>query len=220
MPDPQSLPSNPFATRYMRPGTVPFVFAEGESLNGVISRLENSGHGGAIVGPHGSGKSTLLANVLVALQGAGKRTELFTLRDGQRRLPEGWRIHAFEAALVAIDGYEQLGWLERWRVRRYCRRGGRGLLVTTHAPVGLPTLYCTRPTVALAKQVIRQLLADRSLDHRAMLSDDELAQLFAQHRGDLRELLFALYDRYERLTTRARGPLPPSEVQFGRLQPG
>ena len=58
---------------------------------------------------------------------------------------------------------------------------------------GLPTLYRTRPNLAVARNVVEQLLPPGVLPP----SDDELAHLFDLFHGNLRELLFALYDRYE-----------------------
>ena len=173
---------NPFSTRHVRPGAIPFRFPDGLDAAGLTDRLEANGWRGQIVGPHGSGKSTLLAALLPELRRrlAVVRVEL---HDRERRLPaETWATG--EGTLLVIDGYEQLGWWTRRRVRKHCRR----LLVTTHRGQGLPDLYRTAVMVELAGAIVRGLLAEEVPD---------LARRLGHHRGNLREVLFELYDRYE-----------------------
>jgi len=190
--------SNPFATRYTRPGELPFIFDE-ETEDGLatveklLSRLRELGWWAEIVGPHGSGKTTLLTHLLKAVRNTGMAISLFTLRDGQRRLPRGWQAMIQAGSLIAIDGYEQLRYVARWRVKRRCRQEGAGLIVTAHSSMRLPTLYRTHASLEVSRQVIERLLP-----HGAPRpSDDELVHLLDVFHGNLREVLFALYDRYE-----------------------
>ena len=62
-----------------------------------------------------------------------------------------------------------------------------------HAPVGLPELLCTTSDLELAQRIIAQLGEGRS-----PVTAEELAELFAMRRGNLRDVLFDLYDRFER----------------------
>jgi hypothetical protein len=188
-------PANPFSTRFTHPGRLPFLFGddEKETLGSLLARLRATGLRGEIVGPHGSGKTTLLSHLVETLKGDGISPAVFALSDGQRRMPDGWRREVAQASLVIIDGYEQLGRLSRWRLRRCCRRQKLGLLVTAHAPTGLPTLYRTRPSIDVARQVVHELLPPGVPPP----SDDELSHLFDMFHGNLREVLFALYDRFE-----------------------
>jgi hypothetical protein len=184
---------NPFSTRRVRPGAMPYFFSGGIGTATILERLAGSAWRGEIVGPHGSGKSTLLATLLPAIEAAGRTPRLIALHDGQRRLPESLgRMPGLDArSLLVIDGYEQLGRWQRWRLARFCRRRGCGLLVTTHASVGLPTIVETGTTAELARQLIERLTpGERWIDDR------ELAACFAQHQGNLREVLFDCYDRY------------------------
>jgi hypothetical protein len=67
-------------------------------------------------------------------------------------------------------------------------------LVTTHVPFGFPLLYRTEVSLSLARRIVDGLLpADCTL-----ISQRDIARCFAQHAGDLREVLFSLYDLYER----------------------
>src|SRR5581483_6754178 len=112
----------------------------------IVERLRQAQSHGEIVGPHGSGKSTLLAALVPAIEAAGRRVLQFTLHDGQRQLPPELLELPADATptLVMIDGYEQLSRWSRWRLNRFIRRRGWGLLVTSHATAGLPTLFRTR----------------------------------------------------------------------------
>src|SRR5581483_12050635 len=55
---------NPFSTRFIQPGAIPFHFPTPDGLAAIVRRLEGAGGRGQIIGPHGSGKSTLLAALL------------------------------------------------------------------------------------------------------------------------------------------------------------
>ena len=93
---------------------------------------------------------------------------------------------------MIVDGYEQLGWWARRKLHRQCERRKWGLVVTAHAPVGLPTLATTGTTPELA-----QALVERLLPGDGPISVADVAERFARHGGNLREILFDLYDLYE-----------------------
>jgi hypothetical protein len=200
---------NPFATRRVRPGAIPYLFLAGEGSARVVERLRDSGWWGQIVGPHGSGKSTLLATLLPELRRFGKAPLLVALHDGQRRLPSeasaGLRALPPGDGIAVIDGYEQLSRWGRFWLRRQCRRGGHGLLVTAHRPAGLPELLCTGVTLETAWRVLTHLLPDA----KGLITAAGLDARLTVWAGNLREVLFELYDLYE---TQRR--LPP-EVDTG-----
>jgi ABC-type molybdenum transport system ATPase subunit/photorepair protein PhrA len=189
-------PSNPFATRFTRPGAIAFQFPAGQSPEQLVEQLRQHAWRGQIIGPHGSGKSTLLAGLSPALTAAGRQVVLVRLRDGQRRLPPELNPRTWQASTQAIiDGYEQLGLLSRFRLRRWQAKRGFGLLVTAHASAGLPTLWQTEPTEQRLAAIVAQLL------QRPQLAPEELAlveKTFELHQGDQREALFALFDVFER----------------------
>jgi hypothetical protein len=189
---------NPFATRRVRPGAIPYLFPAGEDAAGVVERLRANGWRGQIVGPHGSGKSTLLAALLPELRRVGRVPLLVALHDGQCRLPPGVndQLEALPrgAAIAIIDGYEQLSLWSRFWLEWCCRRRGAGLLVTAHQPVGLPALVQTAVTPETAWRVVEHLLPG---PHRSITAADVTARLGAWA-GNLREVLFELYDRHER----------------------
>ncbi|HEX4131576.1 MAG TPA: hypothetical protein VHZ24_16170 [Pirellulales bacterium] len=194
-----ALPAhNPFSATRVRPGQIPFRFAEGASVGQLTARFQAAGCRGQIVGPHGSGKSTLLATLLEALRARQRRVTVFTLRNHERRLPAwpAWlRVPhtGGPPSIVAIDGYEQLSRWSAWRVVRFCRRNGHGLLVTTHRACKLPLLYATRPELAAILELVTNLLP--AGDNHVTPADVEV--LFARHAPDVRETLFGLYRLYE-----------------------
>jgi hypothetical protein len=189
-------PSNPFATRFVRPGALAYRLPPGLSLEELVARLRDHAWQGQIVGPHGSGKSSLVTALEPALTAAGRELVRVRLRDGQRRWPaeiDPRRWHG--ATLVIVDGYEQLDRWARWRLARRRRRAGGGLLVTAHASVGLPTIWETRPTAELLAALVADLLRKPELTEAERALVDAA---FERRSGDLREALFDLFDDVER----------------------
>lgn len=199
--------SNPFSTRFIRPGSLVYRFPAEGSVPGLLERLADCGWRSEIVGPHGSGKSTLLRTLIPELTALGIHVTLWTLRQGARRLPrldaqevEWFPPSAVEtpgrpevAKLWMVDGAEQLSTVEWWRLRGSCWWNRRGLLVTTHRPLGLPLLYRTTTNAALAWQLVDDLLpADRKRIGRA-----DVEEAFRSQQGDIREMLLALFDVYQ-----------------------
>lgn len=178
---------------------MPFLFPEGESAAVIVDRLRQNRGWGEIVGPHGSGKSSLAASLREEIERTGCPTLLVELHDGQCRLPsEFWHNPKLVAPRVLIvDGYEQLNRWNRGRLKRLCRARDLGLLVTAHESVGMPPLFTTSPSPALAEQIVAQLLAG----YDSLLDCDMIRERFTSHQGDLREMLFDLYDLYQQRQT-------------------
>jgi hypothetical protein len=189
--------SNPFATCWTRPGALSFRFADGENAQQLVERLSGQGWWGEIVGPHGSGKSTLLAALEPSLVAVGRCVHTVVLRASQHHLPRGFLSWALSspAALVIVDGYEQLGRLDRAWLKHCCRRAAAGLLVTTHATAGLPTLLRLTPDLSL----VRQLAAALSERAATPVTAADVDACFACHGSNVREVFFDLYDRHERM---------------------
>lgn len=197
---------NPFASSRTRPDAVAYRFSAGASAEALVEAFLQQGRQGQIIGPHGSGKSTLLSELARALARRGVETLRVDLHDGQRRLPSHvWRAlfaSAGRGPVMIVDGYEQLGAWQRWRLRRAVRRRG-GLLVTAHRDCGLPTLLRTASDVDLALELAR------SLDPG--VAPQEVRRAFALHNGNLREVWFALYDLYEQRRLEGLPAEPPGD---------
>lgn len=192
--------SNPFATRFIRPGAIDYLFPAGQSLDSLLARLRSNHWWGEIVGPHGSGKSTLVATIVPALEAVGRQVVRYVLTpDGSDRpeclAPAG--AYAFLAdqplgpsSQLILDGYERISWWWRRRIQVLCRKRGAGLLVTAHQPLGLPLLIAIEPTEQLAQQIVQSLLPKDDSN----ITPADVSAAFAQTGGDLRETLFALFD--------------------------
>lgn len=187
-------PANPFCTRCVRPGARPFLFLPGQTAADLVDRFRRAGRRGAVVGPHGSGKSTLLAALLPELERQGQHIAAIALHDGQRHLPRCFPPPSARAdTVVVVDGYEQLGFCARCRLCWLCRRRQLGLLVTVHAAVRLPVLFRTEVDLPLAQRLAQVL--QNGFPKR--IHDADVARLFPQCEGNLRDLWFQLFDLYE-----------------------
>lgn len=186
--------SNPFATRYIRPGALPFLFPPSVSAESLVADFAQRGWRGAIIGPHGTGKSSLLLALLPEFERQGRKLIQQQLQGGQRALD--WTALARQrwtsATLVIIDGYEQLSLWQRLLLRARCYQRGAGLLVTAHQPVQLPTIFTTQPTPELVQRIVQQLVL--AGDDR--ITPGDVAAAFARQRGNIRETLLELFDQY------------------------
>lgn len=188
-------PSNPFSSRFVRPGAIEYLFPDGTCVEEIINRLRQHERWGQVIGPHGSGKSTLLQTLMHALKVDDRRIEFFPLNQHQRRLPmRAADVASWDAeTLVVVDGYEQLSWWSRKKLKCAARCRNAGLLVTAHADVGFPTIKETSVSLGEARVIVNTLLSDRDLD----ISDDHLERIHIEYGGNMREVLFSLYDVVE-----------------------
>lgn len=193
-----SRTTNPFSTRWVRPGALPYQFPAGVSAARIVHRLRNSAWRGSIIGPHGSGKSALLATLSAEIEHSGRAVRSVTLHDGQRNLPSHftWPSRDELPGLIVVDGYEQLGWLARYQLNLRCRRSGWGLLITAHSDArarGFLVLFRTIADLAIVAHLI-----DRHLPpHGGLIQPDDIAVAFRAHRGNVRDTFFALYDLFQ-----------------------
>ncbi|HBT77721.1 MAG TPA: hypothetical protein DEB39_12540 [Planctomycetaceae bacterium] len=185
--------TNPFSTRFHEPGALGFLFSDGDSAERLLERFIRFDGCAQIVGPHGSGKTTLLRTLmpLLAARFPSPDPREIALHDGQRRLPEEfWSENAgCRNRLVVIDGYEQLSFFERLRLRCSCRR----LLVTTHrAAWRMPVLCREVSSPDRFVRLVRLLHADP-----VFKADEELRSLYRAHHGNCRDAFFELYEEWE-----------------------
>lgn len=187
------MSSNPFATRFIRPGAIPFLFLDGDSAESIVDRLKSHNWWGQIIGPHGSGKSTLLATLTPLLESAGRSVLSLKIGPRERKLPPIDVASLSPTTQIIIDGYEQLSWWSKWKLRHLAHTAKAGLLVTAHANAGLPMVYQTMPNEAVAQAVV-----DRLTDAaRLPIPEAEISAAYHSTGGDIRETLFKLFDVHE-----------------------
>lgn len=174
---------NPFCSERVRPGALPFLFAQDAGMEGFVARLKAANMRGQIVGTHGSGKSTLL-------HAAARRLREEGLRVVELRAPAPWMLtglHGADAGVV--DELDSLPASLRVLSLALLRRRCRGLLAATHDSLGLPTLCTMAPDLRTLQAVVTALGEE--------VPAEELRQAFEQSGGNLRLALFWLYDRWE-----------------------
>ncbi len=187
--------SNPFATRFIKPGAVPFLFPPGVSAEQLVDKLRGLQWRAEIVAPHGSGKSSLLCALEPHFKTAGRHVIRVTLHNGETKLPADlatWQSWS-AATLIIVDGYEQLSWWSRRRLAWRCGLRGAGCVVTSHASIGFPALLHLENNADLAERVVRRLGVTAD-----MLRREVIEQTYCECGGNIREMLFRLYDLYER----------------------
>ncbi len=183
---------NPF--RISEVGAIEFLTPVGDSWPEILARLDRFGLRAEIAGPHGSGKSTLLRRITGELERRGFATHAMRLcadepRPGVREC-RAWLRSAPRDAVIVVDGADLLSRFA-WQTISRRSRANSGLVITTHRRGLLPTLIEPETSVELLEALVARLLGGSdSLPRR------ELVALYRAHGGDLRECLFALYDRW------------------------
>lgn len=157
--------------------------AEGFSWENLESALAKSTGRGAIVGPEGHGKTTLLTQWAERRRKAGDHVVFLRVGETQRRLAEAQRDLLSNGGWVFVDSAEQLGWLG-WRELQRLTRRADALIVTTHQPGRLPTLFACQTCPELLAELVAEL------DVR----NPDCAELWSRHRGNVRLALRELYD--------------------------
>lgn len=216
---------NPFATRFVRLGQIPFLGMSLEEFDEILRCWQRQGFTGQIVGPHGSGKSTLACTLVQRLQthlslvqtkipwshlviAGANRVRNLAVPAPKYRLG-GSMPHQNTPAetpsidigrrlkrVLVVDGIERTTLANRIALIRHCRRNHCGLMITTHRRLRwLPVLCRVKPSVESLLALVRHLAPE--LQGRVGYRLQDLQTLFHEQSGDLREILMSLYDRYE-----------------------
>ena len=200
------LVTNPFATRFTRPGRIEPLDVTGSpvDVDALLDRLRGLYGTAAIVGPHGSGKSTLLTHLAAAIERRGERVRRARLHSWWD-VPKAWTAIRDSTAgdTVCIDSWECLGVTARSVLRLAARVSGCGLLVTSHRGTGMPELIRCGTSASLLRSIVRSL-PGHACWHGQLIHETDIEAAFALHGGNLRESLYELYDRFEACASRIR----------------
>jgi len=191
--------NNPFATRHVSPGEIPYFFSSDRDFHQIIKRADKASWTGQIVGPHGSGKTTLVRHLSDQLKQHFTAVEFFIVRGtGEVQVCPRLKGASHPVAktldpngdsrrLYVIDGIERLSWLQRKLLVADCRRKKIGLLVTAHRRLlGLPVFFETS---------FDQLRFGKILSHLGTQQyEDRYEALSNRFGNNCREMLFELYD--------------------------
>lgn len=215
------IASNPFSTRFVQPGSIPFQLRDGMTLEQLFERfLEIPSRRAAIVGPHGSGKSSLLETMRksIPVQFEVDAHRLSSESTRFNRTYKRWGLASKRwghQTIVIVDGFEQLSWWARYKLKCLVRNRESRLLVTTHYPMrGFPLLWMTQRTLDDDDYVLRQLLVGRgSTDGQSSHTAEAFPMEQSCHMAeamirwqeirlryptDMREALMEMYDWWEK----------------------
>jgi ABC-type dipeptide/oligopeptide/nickel transport system ATPase subunit len=187
---PVTARENPFATCHVE--HIPFRFPPGMGWESLLKRLEELNWCASIVGGNGSGKTTLLEQLIPHLQQRGFEPIVFRLQteSGMKekdRLADKLR-EVRSPGFILLDGAEQLS-TRQWLPIRAAASQAAGFIVTVHRTSRLPVALELETSSKLLENLVESLTGGK-------LPDAEADALFHRHRGNLRECLRELYDRW------------------------
>lgn len=185
-------PSNPFSACRVEPGAIPLMKLSAGEL---YDRFAGLGRTAQVVGCHGAGKSTLLSHFAREARIRGEAVSL--VRASRSGFP--W---SRGCSLLIVDEADSMpSWMTAG-VRLACGLWGTGLLICVHADCGVPTLTCMEPDLPTTRGIVDYLCRGWRI---RVPDDDELRGLMDRHAGNLRAVLFTLYDWYEQGLLEPRG---------------
>ncbi len=194
--------ANPFSTRRVRPGQLPFLFPENLDISQVVERFRTENFRGQIVGPHGCGKSTLACEIserisaefgsvrhLIIRPNGGRvscsatKVQLEIQNEPGTELPE----------LLVIDGSECLTWINRQVLFKSTANRGIKLLITSHIPIsGLPIVCTLTPDFPRFSKLVHQLLIGTGMERH--FDERLLREVYQKANANIREAFMTLYD--------------------------
>jgi hypothetical protein len=189
-PAPVTARENPFATSHVE--RIPFHFPAGMDWERLLKRLEELNWCASLVGGNGTGKTTLIEQLIPHLQSRGFEPVVFRLQTESSvrekdRLAEKLR-EIRKPGFILLDGAEQLS-TRQWLPIRAAASEAAGFIVTVHRTSRLPVAMELETSPKLLEHLVETLT-------NAKLPDEEAEILFHRHRGNLRDCLRELYDRW------------------------
>ena len=170
----------------------------GLTWDDVLEQARACGYQGAIVGPHGSGKTTFCDALGKRLRATGFEVICWFFND-RKHSPDRAEIEALEhsappdATILLVDGIESIA-PAAWSQSASGVGNLAGCFVTTHSPrkqpkPRLPVFVTTVSRPEMLIDFVARLAPGHPFDEL------ELRQIFDACGGNLREALWACYDR-------------------------
>ena len=158
----------------------------------LLKRLEELNWCASIVGGNGTGKTTLLEQLIPHLKARGFEPVIFRLQTEsgikeKDRLAEKFR-EVKAPGFILLDGAEQLS-TRQWLPVRGAASAAAGFIVGVHRTSRLPVALELETSSKLLKGLVESLTG-------GALPEGEAETLFHRHRGNLRDCLRELYDRW------------------------
>jgi ATPase subunit of ABC transporter with duplicated ATPase domains len=181
---------NPFASSQIE--KLEFRFPPGVNWEVLLKRLEAQQWCASIVGGNGSGKTTLLEQLAPHLEARGFEPVFFRLNSessmrDKERLSDTLRA-VRKPGFILLDGAEQLS-TRHWLSVRGAASQAAGFVVTVHRSSRLPVVLELETNAALLDDLVSELTGGKLPDHEA-------GGILHRHRGNVREALRELYDRW------------------------
>ncbi len=191
---------NPFSTRHIQPGGIPYLFPEGESIETLAAKGTTPGKCYLIVGEHGSGKSSLLQSLAEYLRRQNPEAKLEVLMLQPHAKPvrtlwnSVWNWRSKESVL--IDGFEQIPFPLRYGILALISILKLRCYGTSHRDYpGCVTIWRTKIDSEIERRVLDKLLESSpagTVDK--ILQSEEWQQSRSRQKQNLRESLFDMYD--------------------------
>jgi hypothetical protein len=198
---------NPFASCQIE--KIPFRFPPGVDWDVLLQRLEAHHWCASIVGGNGSGKTTLLEQIIPHLAERGFDPVLIRLNSessmrDKERLPDQLRM-VRKPGFILLDGAEQLS-TRHWLPIRGAASQAAGFLVSVHRTSRLPVLLALETDAQLLDSLVVELTG-------GCLPDNEAASILHRHRGNIRDSLRELYDRWAGSPDEAESTADPAPAE-------
>lgn len=180
---------NPFAVDYVH--AIKYQFSN-SSWDDILERCEKLKYRGAIIGPHGFGKTTLQTELAQHFQNEGVPIAWLRLTFNEPKFPKGFLKNFFDETskktLIFFDGAEQLS---DWQWKRFLKQseGFFGLIITTHQPGRLPTIFECTTSIDLLENLVERLAPQSK---KTLLP--YLPRLFEWYSGNIRGCVRELYN--------------------------
>ena len=191
---------NPFSTRFIRPGVIPW-HSTTTSPSALLKSLNGFGNRVVIAGPHGSGKSTFLMHFCSVARVQGHEVCYLRCRswiDVMRAIRLFVHVSP-RCGFVCVDSFEMLSFFG-WFLCLIADLRGISVVVTVHER----PWWCTWPVLVNTKtrfktfdKLVQELMTKCSRTETINFSKQMLQDVFNRNSGNLRESFFELYDHYE-----------------------